>query len=621
MNFFATLIYKTNSQFKEPFMKKVSLLFTASLLLLPLVSVFPQTPPGPGVLPYVESQSGDTLVIKDYYAMGDSANSLYNAIFADTVNLPKDRVYELMPGGWYPEINTITTTSLQPTTIMGPDNTPLVEQKGTPPPQISGFDISTGAQLPGINAGNDLIVKNLAATPTSPSGGLNWSYFGFGPAHTSITLDNVLMEHTRWTFVNGGDSCSLYVRNSYFVNMSGQPCRRNGGVYDSFNNGDTLWVENCTHVMAQGSVWKLRNNNWQRVVFNHNTFVNMAGSVFMSLGYQSNMSVTNNLFINCGVQPYPGIQSIDPGEQDPDFEPMGLVNVYPDSADVANGTPRRFLCQGNDAYWDPSLSDVVSIENAAKLDGVTNWQSQMIIWNSRTDSIFQHLPPYNTTPYKYCVTDKWLNVMPTFKNTADLFTTQLANLKEFAIKTVDTSSAAGSGGSAVLPDWRVNSNDSTAYVFPDWPIPIDLSYTDASLLTAGMGYPVGDLNWFPSQKAAWLSHRDAEYAAINTALQSGTLATGIQDPGGHAEGFQLQQNYPNPFNPSTDIKFAIPKAGNVSLIVYNILGEEVATLVNGFKPAQSYTVKFDGTGLASGVYFYTLRYNGQSMTKKMLLLK
>ena len=143
------------------------------------------------------------------------------------------------------------------------------------------------------------------------------------------------MEHTRWVFCAGGDSCTFNFIGDYFVNMNGQPCRRNGGVYDGFANDDTLLVENCTHVMAQGSVYKLRSNLWERVMINHNTFVNMAGYVFMSLGYQSHMSVTNNLFINCGVQPYPGIQSIDNGEQDIDWIPMGLVNVYPDSADVA----------------------------------------------------------------------------------------------------------------------------------------------------------------------------------------------------------------------------------------------------------------------------------------------
>lgn len=83
----------------------------------------------------------------------------------------------------------------------------------------------------------------------------------------------------------------------------------------------------------------------------------------------------------------------------------------------------------------------------------------------------------------------------------------------------------------------------------------------------------------------------------------------------------MQQNYPNPFNPSTVISYTIPKSGNVTLKVYNILGQEVATLVNGYKTAQTYSVEFDGTKLSSGVYIYEIRYNNQSLTQKMMLMK
>ena len=65
--------------------------------------------------------------------------------------------------------------------------------------------------------------------------------------------------------------------------------------------------------------------------------------------------------------------------------------------------------------------------------------------------------------------------------------------------------------------------------------------------------------------------------------------------------FELQQNYPNPFNPSTQISFSIPQAGNVSLKVYNVLGQEVATLMDGVKSAQTYNVTFNASALSSGV--------------------
>jgi endonuclease/exonuclease/phosphatase family metal-dependent hydrolase len=85
--------------------------------------------------------------------------------------------------------------------------------------------------------------------------------------------------------------------------------------------------------------------------------------------------------------------------------------------------------------------------------------------------------------------------------------------------------------------------------------------------------------------------------------------------------FSLHQNYPNPFNPTTVIKYSVPQSTFVSLKVYNIIGEQVAILVNKYKVAGSYEVNFDGDELESSVYFYALITENQYETKKMVLLK
>ncbi len=90
--------------------------------------------------------------------------------------------------------------------------------------------------------------------------------------------------------------------------------------------------------------------------------------------------------------------------------------------------------------------------------------------------------------------------------------------------------------------------------------------------------------------------------------------------------FELSQNYPNPFNPTTTINFSISKAGEYSLVVYNSLGQEVATLINGYISAGPHTVTWDGTNangepVASGVYFYRLESEFEKMSLKMILLK
>jgi len=85
--------------------------------------------------------------------------------------------------------------------------------------------------------------------------------------------------------------------------------------------------------------------------------------------------------------------------------------------------------------------------------------------------------------------------------------------------------------------------------------------------------------------------------------------------------YELSQNYPNPFNPSTNIEYSIPEASFVQLKVYDILGNEVATLVNEEQNAGVYRADFSGTDLTSGTYFYRLNTNSFSESKKMLLLK
>jgi hypothetical protein len=86
-------------------------------------------------------------------------------------------------------------------------------------------------------------------------------------------------------------------------------------------------------------------------------------------------------------------------------------------------------------------------------------------------------------------------------------------------------------------------------------------------------------------------------------------------------GFQLGQNYPNPFNPSTSINYSLAKTGNVKLTVYNSIGSKVATLVNEYKPAGNYSVEFNGSNLASGIYLYRLEAGVYSAVKKFILMK
>jgi hypothetical protein len=143
---------------------------------------------------------------------------------------------------------------------------------------------------------------------------------------------------------------------------------------------------------------------------------------------------------------------------------------------------------------------------------------------------------------------------------------------------------------------------------PTWPLPENLAYTNAAMQGAGTdGFALGDLNWFPSQKAEWV--------------------TGVEKVGSEIpNNFELGQNYPNPFNPTTNIDFKIANTSSVKLVVYNILGQRVKTLVNENLKAGNYQIVWNGLDdsgkkVASGNYLLSLETDAFRATRKMVLLK
>ncbi len=563
--------------------------------------LFSQTSP---IADYVVEFRGDTAVVKE--------DMLYEAISYDTLDNHAN-VYLLQANKLYQLGSNPTTKAGRHTIIAGEINTQLYQN--TDPNTLLPIICGSGGNTGGINWGGDLTVKNASILPVSAAGNLGWVFFWGSAPNSRLTVENCMFERTRWVVIasNSVAGTRLFIRDCYFVNLSGQACRRNGGVYDNVeNNTDTIWVENTTHVMTQGMMYKFRNFPVGKIVINQNTFINCAGILFETLGYQSNVIISNNIFVNSNVQPYCFLGE-DYGEVDQDSLPHGIINVR-DLPENYEQVPRKWLVDRNLIYWDQRLNNIVDLMKAGNVNNTQNWYSQMIKMNSRTKAMFD-----NNSAYPYLVEGNWIeNRCPNFTNPQDLLTDQVDNLKEFAMNTMDTTK------SAILPDWRkVFTDISAMYIYTDWPVPVNLSYSDADLQTAALdGYPLGDLNWFPAKKAQWLTNREAIYAKLEAALNAGQLPTSVNDaPAGVPSGFEVEQNYPNPFNPTTTIRFTIPNSGNVVVKVFNVLGQEVATLLNEYKNAGQHTVSFDASNLPSGTYIYTVKAGEQTISKKMLLMK
>ena len=156
----------------------------------------------------------------------------------------------------------------------------------------------------------------------------------------------------------------------------------------------------------------------------------------------------------------------------------------------------------------------------------------------------------------------------------------------------------------------------------------NLSYTNPTLLTSGMGgFPPGDLyHWFPGKYLQWRAQSASEYERIDTWLTTGVDPFGpdaVRNPVGSIAPsiFALSQNYPNPFNPKTVISGQWPVTSVVRLVVYDVLGREVAVLADGRYPAGTYSFTFDGSKLASGVYFCRMTAGAFTLVRQMILMK
>ncbi|MCF7884988.1 MAG: T9SS type A sorting domain-containing protein [Candidatus Marinimicrobia bacterium] len=592
-------------------MKKVIL----SIIMLTLIAmpVFAQN-----LEDYVLETKGDTLVIKDYAEM-EEANSIINAIELDE-NAPAGRVYELHSNGYYFITRTLNTPADRTIRIVGEDDTPLVASDSEAyPPLIAGTtegEESINGNM--IAFGGDLVMKNLMTCAAATDNSIGWTILYDASANNSVVIDNCLMEHTQWVFVQSNTSAgnSFYITNSYFVNMSGMPCRRNGGVYDNVShNTDTMYVENNTHVMGQGMQYKFRNFPINHAYFNHNTFVNIGGPIFETLGYQDSWVVTNNLFVNSNANAlHPNFAST---EWDADEQPMGLVNLnhYPEDyafdSLAAEDAERKVLVQNNGIYNDPKLDEIIEYCDNEEINGWTDWQSMMIKMNSRTQDMFD-----NDDRYPKLTESDWIEAgAPQFTDPMDLMDAQVDELITWCKQTADTAN------SYTMAVWRTADNPASEnFVYADFPIPVDLSYSNSEYLEGGIdGLPLGDLNWFPAEKASW--DKEEEYTKIMAALNSGDPVA-IKESPQTIKNFELSQNYPNPFNPTTTIKYTVPSSEHITLKVYNALGQKVATLVDGFKKANTtHRATFNASNLSSGIYIYTLEYNGNTQSKKMVLIK
>ncbi len=279
------------------------------------------------------------------------------------------------------------------------------------------------------------------------------------------------------------------------------------------------------------------------------------------------------------------------------------LTLYDNSAN-----PNNMGFRGYSAVADSTLPD--TLISAAKNDNI------MFFYKTNNNGTGVHIPQYgdvlvpssqsDSTAYLRFVRDgsidsTFINVAPYVQSQINDRQVQLNAGKTF-ISRVSPVFGDKNAGQTLSDSVSVSGNNVTAVISND-----SLYLTPKSVGTSTVTI------------AGWDGNNTSTTMSFKATVAG---PTSVDDKVNETPtNYGLQQNFPNPFNPSTTIDYTLKDEGNVSLKVYDALGRQVSDLVNGKKLAGTYSVQFNGAGLASGNYYYTLSVNGKETVKKMVLLK
>lgn len=534
---------------------------------------------------------------------GDTLTYINWQIIADTTanGILPNRVYELSRDGIYLHNRIFTVPNgetLRIRAAAGTGEKPIVylweSGTGSSPTRPPGnFVVLNGASLELKN----ICITGFYEPEPDRVDGTQGGLINTTAAGNSIVLDGVILSNINGQHVRVAHTSSkVQITNSVLANM-GALTTSNLGAGKGLDLReaaiDTLIVENTSFVNYQDRAIRHYNfsnplagtGNLGYVRINHNTFANGMGyHGLLSLGSLGDkVMITNNLFVDAFAL----------GEDSTDATR---------TAEWAN--TGEFYTNGNNKitwiFSTPNDSTEWFVNNnyfTISSEG-QNWLND----NHYGNGSFGRAPHLSN----HIISKLGAAAENAFTEAADLTLNNTPRLMTNMMTWYEDSTGGNRSKNTPGAVFDRMTDDFDRRVIQYYRDSLDASYPTSSVAYTGAedGFPAGDLNWFPDKLNDWLT--DVDDNSIEVIPSE----------------FTLSQNYPNPFNPSTIIKYAIPSKANVTLKVYDVLGSEVASIIN--KKVQNigkYEVKFDASRLSSGVYFYTLNAGNFLQTKKMILIK
>ncbi|HEY9165762.1 MAG TPA: T9SS type A sorting domain-containing protein [Candidatus Kryptonia bacterium] len=564
-------------------------------------------------------------------------DALSSAIMGDTTaagaRVDANRVYVLERGMTY--FNTIHIASTgyhlmivgQPATA---DSTLPVIQLA--PNQSANYDDRV------IDAYGDMTLKYVWILAWHTGGGEIWQPVYEESNNTNIWIDHCVFEWSQGPFICiQGSGTNTHLTNDLFRNSidpgqwwAGRVIYHIPGV-----TVDSLIEVNNTAENVGFGWLQTQNDSMAYYLCDHNTMVNCAKFVWLGHNFHE-AYFGNNLVVNGH---FTGERFNDRPGQDPDGliygQGLGLDTLVIGGVTTNSSDPEELArivhYENNATYLDTTfLYPFYAAYNDTVTTGLHGLIQAEPIMNARTASMFTWHPHFiyknnledasgtpssdpSNTPTEY------LGINPGFTkpmtNGPDMLTwlTAMFHGASDGYWGYDPDSLQHPGID-VAQNLTYQYSNSSGTTYPSFN---DDSYpTSSPLYTGGVGgYPIGDLNWFPTKIAAY--NAAGGWASVDQPLLAIREVPNKVVP----SNYTLGQNYPNPFNPATQINYSVPQKSYVTLKIFNVLGQEVATVFSGVLTAGNYVATFDGSKLASGVYFYRLQAGSVSIAKKMILMK
>ena len=526
------------------------------------------------------------LYAQDYMDVEPGYETLNLAVEGDTLAngdpASLDRVYRLERGGLYLFNGTIRGNG-------APLRIVAAAGEGPKPLLISTADESGESSRyfrPGVDGEwRDLYISGIDNLGNQ----VGKNCFRVGKEGGRYIVDNCVVDGDAQNFfrIDAQDQ-KVFITNSELKNSYLLSDPANGRFMDTRGNTtDTLFVQNNTLINCSADFLRNGGGIIKNFIFDHNTsFLGIGRGSEFEMDRNIYNQVTNNLFMN------PGWEGRDLFEVDSTNEcliPADSLNA----PEMATEEERDWKVTNNVKGWDEGIRNWVASKDSMQLYPWTDYQAQ-VFFETMDNFVFEN------------------NIIEdvVFSDGPEL-THHLAFMEHRY-----NDDYANNGNPEIRLDRNgvasfENDPELNTFGPADDEYDFDYANTFAAYTHAEGDFPVGDLNWFPDKKAEW-----EQWVATSIPVAGDIRPT----------EFALSQNYPNPFNPTTTIAYDIAKQGAVNLVVYNMLGQKVRTLVDSKQAPGAYRITWDGRDdngalLPTGMYVYRLESSGLYKAHKMLLLK